>query len=270
MSKGIRRQQFYVVGQPGLDSSAERFVSNINTDPSTRGTVNKFIERLKSIGVWQVADRVCLFVGSSIANAQLCAKSLVSTTLVDAPTYAQTTGIVLDGTNDAIDTGITPSTSSFMTNNSHHIAWYCPSATPGVASAYVGSASNALTAINSISSTAGLIWTAALSDGVNLAVSGALGAGHGFGCAVRASSTSSFLYRNTTAVATNVVSNAGGLSTRPLHIGARDLSGVLGQFLSGSFGFFSCGGSLTTEQVVAFEIANKDFQRALGRYNEAA
>lgn len=268
---GLRKKDLMLSGGQSLDADAARYFAFAGiSDQGTRAAANKFISKLKSIGVWAVSDRICLFVGSDLATSLICAKNLNSSVGIASPTYAQSTGVVLNGTTQAINTQITPSTSAFMGANSQHVAWYCPTASAAALTSFVGGASNLLTAISGVTCSLGLVWTSSMSDGTNVAASSAQPAAHGFGCASRTSSTNSFLVRNGSQIATLATANIGGLSTQPLYVGARNNLGTADQFLTGSIGFFSCGGALTFDQVLALQIANIDFQRALGRYNEAS
>jgi len=176
---GLRKKDFMLSGGQSFDADAARFFSFANiSDQGTRAAANKFISRLKSIGVWQISDKVCLFVGADLATSLICAKNLNSCVTIATPTFTQAGGVVLNGTTQAINSQVTPSTSAFMGTNSQHVAWYCPTATAAATSSYVGGASNLTTAISGVATSAALAWTSSMADGTNVATSASQPAAH--------------------------------------------------------------------------------------------
>ena len=248
-----------------LDADAQAFFDRVTAAGGTltqteKDAVNVFVLDLKSNSLWTSMVAIYPMVG---ASAAACAQNLKSSsytgTFTSGWTFAST-GVTPNGTSAYMNTGLNASTQ--LTNNNTHLSIY--SRTQDITksgldiSGIVGGNHFALTA-----------YYAALSTGLSIqyfyptdSATGYASSTQGHFVSSRISSTSNKLYRNSTTLGTNTITNMTVLPNTNMFLGANTQPG---EYQNRQYALATIGNGLNDTQVSNFYTIVQAFQTTLSR-----
>lgn len=264
----LRRSMMFSLG--GLDADAVAFINAASiTNVTQKAAINTYVKGLKSKSLWTRLIALYPFVGGNSTSHRynLINPSNFLITFSGGVTH-NSDGVTFDGINGYANTGIIPSTSFTLNNESLFIYSRTSEATATLNEVDMGAvqstsqrdvlilrtSANAATAqINSTSNSSGAVISA------NLNASGLI-------LASRINSTDLRLFRNGSQIGTTSTStNNGTRSTISMYIGCRNVNGTAQNFINRNYALAGCGLGFNSTQNNDFYTLTQAFQTALGR-----
>ena len=254
----------------GWDADALAFISAASiTDATQKSAINKLVKGLKAHSLWSRIVALYPFVGGSASQHRynLINPSNFLITFVGGVTH-DANGVTFNGSTGYANTGLTPSSS--LTLNNESLFLYSRTAAAGAVTTDVdmGAANTTtqrdeLLIRNSANSFRSSLNTTAGGSGT---VSTTTSDGSGLFMGTRISSTDHRVFRNSTQIgSTSTGSNGGTLSNIPIYIGARNVSNAGNGFVNRNFAMAGAGLGFNTTQVGEFYTLVQNFQTMLGR-----
>jgi len=253
----------------GWDADALAFIAAASiTNSIEKNAINTYVKGLKSAGLWTLITALYPFVGSNSTSNRynLINPSTFLLTFSGGVTH-NSDGVTFNGSSGYANTGLIPSTSLSLNNESIFLYSRTSAATATKNEIDMGAAisttqrdelvlrNSANGARNHLNSTnTGVAVTATISDASGLFI------------ATRTSATDNRLFRNSTQIGgTSSNSNTGTLSNIPIYFGARNIANSPNGFVARNFALAGAGKGFNTTQQNDFYTLTQAFQTTLGR-----
>ena len=253
---------------PSVDADATAFFARVtdaggSLNATEQTAIDTLVKALKANGLWTKMNAIYPMVGASAAACKQNLKSSSFTGTFTAGWTFASTGATPNGTNAYMDTGL--NANSNLTTNNNNVTIY--SRTNNAINAYDYSAY--------AGGTSGLYINIKWSDG-NLYGVSELETSSGLILISNTNSTGLYqinrtsntvfkVFRNSSILSTNTVSNTGTLPNLNIYLSAHNNNGVVSAYSNRQIAFFSIGQGFTNTEADNFYTAVQAFQTSLSR-----